>query len=43
MTASIDHPMRRVAVQPGVDHHPFLRDPERCLAIIESILCNELQ
>ena len=28
------HPRWRLCVLPGVDHHPFLRDPNGCLALV---------
>ena len=37
-----DHPAWRVEVRPGIDHHPFLRDPAGCLALIESLQTSEL-
>ena len=33
----------RLAVMPGVDHHPFLRDPPGCLALIESMVSADPQ
>lgn len=31
-------PRWRVSVMPGVDHHPFLRDPEGCLRLIDTMV-----
>ncbi len=31
-------PRWRLSVMPGVDHHPFLRDPEGCLAMIDAMV-----
>jgi len=31
-------PHWRLQVLPGVDHHPFLRDPEACMALIDAFI-----
>lgn len=33
-------PRWRLWVLPGVDHHPFLRDPEGCLTVIDRLLAS---
>lgn len=32
------HPQWRLRVLPGVDHHPFLRDPRACLSLIRAMV-----
>ncbi len=38
-----EHRTWRLVTQPGVDHHPFLRQPIRCLALIEAILSGDME
>lgn len=35
------HPRWRLRILPGVDHHPFLRDPQGCLALIDALVSSD--
>ena len=38
---SASQPRWRLRVLPGVDHHPFLRDPPGCLALIDALVSSD--
>jgi len=38
---SASQPSWRLRVLPGVDHHPFLRDPPGCLALIDALVSSD--